>query len=893
MESDLYLIDGMGLIFRGHFAFIRNPLKTSKGFNVSAVYSFLSSILKIIEEEKATRILVAFDTDRATFRREIYSEYKAHRPPMPDELKEQVPYVLSFLKAMHIPVLQMQGFEADDIIGTLAVRTAKNNGKAYILSKDKDFSQLVNANIILIDPKMQGEKTIRSGVQEILEKFGVGPESMIDYLALVGDASDNVPGVPKVGPKTACELISKFGNLENIYASLDKIPQKGLKKNLEENQDKAFMSRKLVTIKTDMEIPEDSFEFGPIDNPEYRALLKEMEFGSLLKASEIKEKKEDVREKEYKIIDNEPDLIQFVKTIDGVDTLSLDTETTDVDVQKAVLVGISLSIEETKAVYIPIAHETGKNIPLSVLKKHLCPILEKPSIIKTGHNLKFDLAVLKNHGIEFPGPFFDTMVAAYVINPGVRQYGLDALVLDRFSCRMQAITELIGEKKKDQIPFSKVEIGKAGDYSCADADLTLRLKNLFEVELKDKALDKLFYDIEMPLLHVLLSMESAGIKIDAPVLNELSLEYDKILFALEKEIKTKAGREFNINSPKQLQEILFNELKIKPLRKLKTGFSTDSDVLEALSVEHEIPRLILQHRKYSKLKSTYIDALPLAADKNGLVHTSFNQTITATGRLSSSNPNIQNIPVRSEEGRELRKAFIPRRDGNVLISADYSQIELRILAHVTGEEVLIDAFRNNEDIHRKTASLLLGIIPSLVSHEQRAIAKTVNFGIIYGQGAFSLSQQLHISAREAGEFIDNYFLTYPRIKRYMDSAVALAREKGYVETLYGRRRYLPEINSDNRQMRSFAERIAINAPIQGTAADLIKIAMINIMKKIDNNEIPGMLLLQVHDELVLEASEKDAGKVLEAVKVEMEGAADLSVPLKVEAGSGKNWLEAH
>lgn len=893
MSASLYLVDGMGLVYRGHYAFIRNPLKNSTGLNVSAVYSFLMSLLKLIEEEKAEHLAVVFDTDRATFRREIYQDYKAHRPPMPDELKAQMPYVMRLLSAMNIPVLQQAGVEADDIIGTLAIRTAKSNGKAFILSKDKDFSQLVSENIILIDPKMQGEKTLYYGPEEVKEKFGVGPDKIIEYLSLVGDASDNVPGVAKVGPKTACELIRKFSTLENLYASLDQIPQKGLKKNLEENQENAFLSRRLVTIKTDVEIPESTFGFGPIDTDAYRDLLKELEFTTLLKNLGSGHKQPDARPHDYRIILTPEDLKAFTDRAEATGYLALDTETTGVDAHNAALVGISLSITETEAVYLPLGHESGSNLDSGSLQQHLKPLLESADILKIGHNLKFDLLILKRHGLQVKGPCFDTMIAAYVLNPGIRQYGLDALALDRFSFHMQPITELIGDKKKDQIPFSKVEIAKAADYSCADADYTLRLKHCFERELKDKSLDKLFHEIEMPLMQVLLVMEENGIRIDIPMLKELSLEYDKTLYALQQEIIEKAGREFNLNSPKQLQEILFTDLKIKPLKKLKTGYSTDSDVLEALAAEHEIPRLILVHRKFSKLKSTYVDALPETADAEGLVHTSFNQTVAATGRLSSSGPNLQNIPVRSEEGRELRKVFIPRKSGRVLVSADYSQIELRVLAHVTGEEALIEAFLQDEDVHRKTASLIFSVMPALVTDEQRAIAKTVNFGIVYGQGAFGLAQQIHVPAREARDFIDNYFLTYPKIKLYMDSTIASAKEKKYVETLYGRRRYLPEIDSDNHAVRAFAERTAINTPIQGTAADLIKIAMNRLQQRIDSGALPALLLLQVHDELVLETDEANGERVLAAVKEEMEGAAQLRVPLKVEAGLGKNWLEAH
>jgi DNA polymerase-1 len=882
----------MALAYRGYYAFIKNPLKNSKGQNTSSVFVFLSAMLKIIREEKAENLVVVFDADKETFRHKMYKAYKANRPPMPDELKSQIPLILRLLETMNITMIRMPGIEADDIIGTLAMQAAEQGNTAFILSKDKDFAQLIGKNIILIDPKMQEEKTIYIKEKHIREKFGVPPEKMVDYLALVGDASDNIPGVAKIGPKTASELLNTHGNLDAIYTSLDKITKKAVKKNLEENRENAYLSRKLVSLKTDIDIKEKSFEVGQLEGQAYIDFLKEMEFKGFLRQAPAGSPKKEKAVK-YQVVNDKKTLKALQAHSLGAACLAVDTETDSLDVYQANLIGLSLSFKAGEAFYIPVAHRAGKNIDSKDFKAALSSILANKKSVKTGHNLKFDLFILKKHGFKVHGPLFDTMVAAYLLNPGTRQHNLDFCALDCFSYQMQPITALIGEKKKDQISFDLVDIDSACFYSCEDADYTLRLKMEYEKRLKAKKLNKLFWDIEMPLLEVLLDMEESGIKIDTPFLKELALEYEKVLSALHKQITGEAGEEFNINSPKQLSEILFNKLGIKPIKKIKTGYSTDSEVLETLAKDHKLPQLILNHRQYTKLKSTYVDALPVEADRNHLIHTSFNQTITATGRLSSSKPNLQNIPVRTETGREIRKAFIPRKRENLLISADYSQIELRVLAHISNEKTLIEAFLNDDDIHKRTASLVFNIMPALVSSQQRSMAKTVNFGIVYGQSAFGLSQQLHIPQKEAKKFIDNYFQSYPGIRKYMDTSMAFAKENGFVETLYGRRRYLPEINSDNRAMRGFAERTAINTPIQGTAADLIKIAMIRINKKIRENIIKAALLLQVHDELIFEVDKKEAEGALTQIKREMEGVAKLKVPLKVDVGKGRNWLEAH
>src|SRR3989339_337230 len=857
----VHIIDGMGMAYRGHYALIRTPLINSR--------------------------------DQNTSRHRLFPGYKAHRPPMPDDLRSQIPLILRLLKAMHVPVLQLPGVEADDIIGTIAVRAAAAGERAVIVSKDKDFAQLVSDNIIMMDPKMQGEKELFMESTDVKEKFGVEPGRMVDYLALVGDASDNIPGVAKVGPKTAVELLAAYGSLEGVYDNIEKISKKGLRQTLVDNRDNAFLSKQLVTIKTDVPIAADTFPYGPFDSQEYADLLRELEFNQFLKEAVASKGTASIAVHDYRTVIAMDPLEAFVQRARSLGSFALDTETDSLNMRTLNLTGISLSCAQGEALYVPLGHTAGPNAQIDGVRKMLAPLFADPVIVKAGHNLKFDMGVLQRHAMPVAGPLFDTMVAAYLLNPGTRQYSLDVCAFSVFSYSMQPITALIGEKKAGQIPFSEVPVDAATFYSCEDADFTYRLMAVYKEQLAAQGLDGLFKNIEMPLVSVLLAMEREGIAIDRAFLAELSVEYEKKLDALHREIIRSAGREFNINSPKQLAEILFNELKIAPLKKVKTGFSTDSEVLEQLAIEHELPRLIIEHREYSKLKSTYVDALPEKAGAQGIVHTSFNQSITATGRLSSSDPNIQNIPIRTETGRELRKAFIARSPDNVLISGDYSQIELRILAHVSSEETLIEAFRNNEDIHRKTAALVFSIFPDMVSDTQRSMAKAVNFGIIYGQSAFGLSRQLRISQKEAQEFIDNYFASYPRIRGYIDRTVAFAQEKGYVETLFGRRRNLPDINSANRQVRQFSERTAVNTTIQGSAADLIKIAMINVQTLIDSGALAAKLLLQVHDELVLEAREADAAQVITVVREQMEKAATLAIPLKVDIGEGKNWLDAH
>lgn len=891
--KNLFIIDGMALAYRGHFAFIRNPLRNSRGAPTSAVYSFLSTVLKIVKDEKADQIAVVFDSDKETFRHKMYPEYKAHRPPMPEDLREQIPVILDLLKAMNLPVLRLPGIEADDIIATLAVKTAEKGGKAFIISKDKDFGQIVSDRIVLVDPKFQGNELMHVGIKEIREKFGVPPEKMIDYQSLIGDASDNIPGVDKVGPKTAAELIKTYGGLDEIYASIEKITQKGLKANLIACREKAYLSRTLVTLKTDIAVPQEEFPYGPVENEGYVAMLKNLEFGQFLKGVAAAPADREEKPDHYELITDMKGLKAFLEKGEKAPCLAVDTETDGLSARTAGLVGLSLSFEPHCACYIPLNHQTGRNLDVKSVAAAMAGVFKDPAVTKAGHNLKFDLAVLKSHGMEVEGPLFDTMVAAYLLNPGTRQYGLEAASLEALGEVKRPITELIGEKGKDQKIFSEVPPEAACAYSARDADLTFRLKGELEKRLEEKGQSRLFRDMEMPVLRTLLEMEETGVRIDADFLKGLSGDYDRELENLHKEIVREAGHEFNLNSPKQLAEVLFNEKKIKPLRKLKTGYSTDADVLEALAREHVLPRLLLRHRELMKLKNTYVDVLPQAVDAQGLVHTSFNQTVTATGRLSSSDPNLQNVPVRTAEGKEIRKAFVPRKKGAVIISADYSQIELRVLAHVSGEKALIEAFRLDKDIHTQTAALIFGMMPEMVAPEQRAMAKTVNFGIIYGQGAFGLSQQLGIPQGEARAFIDGYFATYPGIRGCMDRSIAFAREHGYVETLYGRRRFLPEINGENHNLRAFAERTAINTPIQGTAADLIKIAMVRVREKIRAGKIKALLLLQVHDELVFEAGRDGAEEAMALIRGEMESAAELAVPLKVDIGTGDNWLEAH
>jgi DNA polymerase-1 len=889
-KERLFLIDGSALAYRSYFAFIRNPLINSKGENTSAAFGFANSLFKILKDGKPDYVGVVFDTKAPTFRHEIYKEYKSTRAKMPDEMVSQLPRVMELIQGMNIPILEMEGFEADDLMGTLARKAEEKELEVILVTGDKDFLQLVDENIRVLNPRKSGEEIEVYDREKVKEKYGIPPEKIIDLLGLMGDASDNVPGIPGVGEKTALELIRRFGDLEKVLVNADKVKRKNISRNLKEHADLARLSKKLVTIETDVPIELNLKEFSRTEYnlPKLKELFKELEFSKLLQEITSGEKLERVR---YKTVMDEENLRKLLNKIIDKGEFAVDTETSSINPIDAQLVGISIALKKEEAFYIPLRHTEGKNLEFELLLKEFKPVLEDESVKKIGQNLKFDLEVLKNEGIELKGIGFDTMVASYLLNPSVRQHSLSNLALEHLDYSMTPISDLIGSGKK-QISFVRVPIESASRYSCEDADFTLRLKEILEPKLKAYSLEKLFYEVELPLIQVLAEMEMTGVSIDVAYLKELSDQMEIELSKLARQIYKLAGKEFNINSPQQLSRVLFEDLKLTPLRKTakKTLDSTDFGVLEQLARVHSLPQKLLEYRQLFKLKSTYIDALPtLVNPKTGRVHTSFNQTVTATGRLSSSEPNLQNIPIKTEIGSRIRKGFIPRDEDYLLLSADYSQIELRILAHFSEDETLMESFFKGEDIHTRTASEVFGVPIDRVTPEQRRVAKTANFAIIYGVSAFGLSQQTDMTPKEASMFIDVYFKRYPKVQEYLENLIEKTRKDGYITTLLGRKRYIPEIESPNRQKREFAERVAINTPHQGSAADLIKVVMIEIAKILRNKKTK--MILQVHDELVFEVHKSELEEVKEMVRNKMENTVKLSVPIKVDIKVGKNWLE--
>lgn len=892
-KKRLFLIDGSALAYRSYFAFIRNPLINSKGENTSAPFGFTNSMMKILREEKPDYIAMVFDTKAPTFRHEIFKEYKSTRAKMPEEMESQLPRIREIIHGMNIPMVEMDGFEADDLMGTIAKKAEKMGVEVVLVTGDKDFTQLVDEDIKILNPRRSGEQTEIIDHRNVQEKFGVPPDKVTDVLGLMGDTSDNVPGVPGVGEKTAKELIQKFGTLENVLANADKVKRKNVRNNLKEHADIARLSKKLVTIDVNVPYKFDlkEFERKEFNLPKLKEILKELEFSGFLKEITPEKIKEEVN---YKLITDEKEFSKLLQKLKHKKEFCLDTETTSLSPAESELVGISLCYKKGEAYYIPLGHQEGKNLNLSKVIKGLKDLLEDEKIKKIGQNLKFDLEILKQYQVELKGISFDTMIASYLLNPSEFQHNLDYMVLKFLDHKMIPITDLIGSGKK-QKSFAEVTLLDATVYSCEDVDFTLRLKDIFQPRLKELKLEKLFYEVELPVMEVLAEMELNGVCIDLDYLKEMSDSMQVELEKLEKEIFSLAGKEFNINSPQQLSQILFEDLKLPPVKKTekKTALSTDWGVLETLSKIHPLPRILLDYRQLSKLKSTYVDALPqLISPKTKRIHTSFNQTVTATGRLSSSDPNLQNIPIRTEMGKKIRKAFIPPSDDFVILSADYSQIEPRILAHFSGDETLSKSFLKGEDIHRRTASEVFGVSLSKVTEEERRLAKTTNFSIMYGVSAYGLSQSTDMTLQEAQAFIDVYFKRYPRVKEYLDSSIEQAKESGYATTLLGRRRYIPEINSSNRQKREFAERVAINTPIQGTAADLIKVVMIEIAKELKIKNSKSKMILQVHDELVFEVHKDELSWLKEMVKDKMENTIKLNVPIIVDMKIGKNWLEA-
>ena len=947
-QKRLFLIDAYALIFRGYYAFIKNPRINSKGEDTSAIMGFMNSLLDVIKRERPDHLAVCFDKGGSVDRVEMFEAYKANRDETPEGIKTAVPYIYEILKAMHIPIMVKEGYEADDVIGTLAKKAEKEGYKTFMVTPDKDFAQLVSENIFMYRPVFGGGYETW-GIPEVQQKFEVtDPLQVIDYLGMMGDASDNIPGLPGVGPKTAKKFLAAYGSMEGLLANTHELKGK-MKEKVETNGELGLLSKKLATIMLDVPVNFDAedFEMSEPDVPKVTEIFQQLEFrrlidnfnktfsanlapatatatpsankkeapkttpkeeqsagagqfslfgGAELSANETtidtSRKTAETNSHFYQSIAPGMATKLFVKNLMNQTSVCFDTETTGLNPLTAELVGIAFSWEVGKGFYVPFPEDKTE---AQALIEILRPFFENEFIEKIGQNLKYDIKVLAKYNIAVKGKLFDTMLAHYLINPDMR-HNMDVLAETYLNYTPISITELIGKKGKNQLSMREVPLDKQTEYAVEDADITLQLKEHFEKELDEANTQKLFDDIEVPLLRVLAAMELEGINLDKDFLNSLSEDLNTDILNLEKSIYEDAGEEFNIASPKQLGIILFEKLNLvdKP-KKTKTGqYKTSEDILSYLAKDHEIIRQVLEYRGLAKLKSTYVDALPLQVEEStGRVHTDYMQTVAATGRLSSNNPNLQNIPIRTERGRQVRKAFVPRNDEYTLLAADYSQIELRIIAALSEEETMIEAFKNGEDIHASTASKVFNVPLDGVTREQRSNAKTVNFGIIYGVSAFGLSNQTDLSRGEAKELIDTYYETYPKLKAYMSAQVDFARDNGYVQTVLGRRRYLKDIDSRNAMVRSGAERNAVNAPIQGSAADIIKIAMINIYNKLQDGNYKSKMLLQVHDELVFDVYKSELATIKALVKNEMENAFTIDVPLDVELDTGLNWLEAH
>ena len=917
-----YLLDAYALIYRAYYGLIRSPRINSKGQNTSAIFGFLTTLNEVLQKEQPDLLAIGFDPAGHTFRHELFPEYKAQREATPEDIKKAVPMIKDLIKACRIPILEVPGFEADDVIGTMAKAAVREGYEVRMITPDKDYAQLVEPNLLMQRPGHGNAPWEILGPQEVCEKYGLqSPLQVIDYLALMGDAADNIPGCPGVGPKTATTLLQQFGSCEDIITHSSEL-KGAVRKKIEEHVDEIKLSKVLTTIKTDVPLQYD-FEQFKIEEPDKEALRQiftELEFRSFLTkldgsqkssksapvelslfGSESTEDKGDDSERlfsrlenlsyEYKLIENETEAKELADFLLTNEIFSLDTETTSIEALDAKLVGLSFSTEDFRAWYVPVSRETEKAKKILEIFR---PVYENPKILKVGQNLKYDLTVLANYGIHLSGPLFDTMLAHYLIQPELR-HNMDYLAEIYLNYKTIHIEELIGPKGRGQKNMGDLEPKDIYKYACEDADVTLRLMKPLAEELRKNSLEEVFQNIEMPLMPVLARMERNGVVLDTETLKEVENDFTARLQTLEKDIYELAGHEFTINSPRQVGEVLFGELKLsEKVKKTKSGqYSTSEEVLRDLHSKHPIVQKILDYRGLKKLLSTYVEALPkLINPATGHIHTSFNQAVTATGRLSSSNPNLQNIPVRGEDGREIRKAFIPE-EGEIFFSADYSQIELRIMAHLSGDEHMIEAFNAGHDVHAATAARIFHKDIKDISKDERRKAKTANFGIIYGISAFGLAERMDVSRTEAKELIDSYFEMYPKIKDYISKAVDTAREKGYIETEFGRRRYLPDINSRNAVVRGYAERNAVNAPIQGTAADIIKIAMIRVQQRLDAEGCKARMMLQVHDELNFSVPADEFDKVKRIVIEEMQGAYKMSVPLEADCGEGKNWLEAH
>ncbi len=883
-KPPLYLIDGSSYLYRAYFA-IRTPMSTSSGLQTKAIYGVTSMLLKVLREKQPEYIAVVWDAKGPTFRHRLYDQYKANRPPMPEDLAAQIPWVRKVVNALGLPQLELQGYEADDIIAALARKCTDR--EVIVVSGDKDLLQLLNGNIRIWDPMK--DEVIDSDV--FRERYGIEPWQWRDVLALAGDTSDNIPGIPGVGIKTAIKLIKKYGSIKELLKNLDSIKGK-LGERLQENREHLDLWIKLVSLQDDLPLePDHKFKRQPGDPEVIEPLFRELEFNRFI--NELVPQKHTLSFEEYTLVSSLDEVKNLCEEIINAQNFTIDTETTSEEPMRAGLVGISICIRPPRAAYIPLAHNTDRKQPdLHQVLDTLSPVLADENIKKTGQNIKYDMIVLANHGAKLKGAEMDTMIASYLLNPGRRRHNLDDLSRDILGHKMISFKEITSGSRKIK-NFADVPLEKARDYSCEDVHVTTLIAEKLAAHLAEKGLSDLFHNVEMPLVSVLVHMERAGVHIDIEKLEDLGREFDQRLTQLQQEIFEIAGEEFNLNSPRQLGTILFEKLKLPQQKKTKkkTGYSTDVEVLKKLAELHPLPEKMLIYRNLAKLKSTYVDGLEAAVNpETGRIHTSYNQTVTATGRLSSSNPNLQNIPVKTDEGKRIRKLFAAPK-GRMLVSADYSQIDLRVLAHYSEDKALVEAFRNGEDIHSRTASEIFGVMPEMVTPEMRRAAKTVNFGIVYGMSAFGLAKELNISRKEAAQFMERYFERYPGVKRYMHEIVKQARKNGFVTTLLGRRRYLPDIAARQKNIREFAERTAINTPIQGTAADIIKLAMIKCHSALKRLFPDALMVLQVHDELVIEADERDTGGVTGLLKDIMENIIELKVPLKVSAGHGCNWAE--
>ena len=945
----LFLLDAYALIYRAYYALIKNPRINSKGFNTSAVLGFVNTLEDVLKKEEPTHIGVAFDPSGPTFRHEAFEQYKAQREETPEVIRLSVPIIKDIIRAYRIPILEVSGYEADDVIGTLATEAGKRGITTYMMTPDKDYGQLVSENVFMYRPKYGDKEFEVMGVEEVKAKFNIeSPLQVIDMLGLMGDSSDNIPGCPGVGEKTAQKLIAQFGSIENLLSHSNEL-KGALKTKVETNKEMIAFSKFLATIKTDVpiELNMDELKRESPDEEALRKIFEEMEFRTLIErvlgrgkktaspeipspakgdgqlslfgeptavsptkktssqgnlfAEFTDEGTSDVKfsnlaslesiSYDYQLVETEKKRKELIKNIKTKEIFSLDTETTDIEPMNAELVGMSFSYAENQAFYVPVPADREEALKIVNEFKE---VFENEQTLKVGQNIKYDILVLSNYGVEVKGPMFDTMIAHYVLQPELR-HNMDYLAEIYLNYRTIPIEDLIGAKGKNQGNMRNLSPEAIYRYACEDADVTLKLKNILEKELETQGASKLFHEIEMPLVPVLAYMERNGVRINTDALKESSLHFTERMNQIEEEIYKLAGMKFNVSSPKQVGEVLFDKLQIvKKAKKTKKGqYVTSEEVLEGLRAGNPIVGKILDYRGLKKLLSTYIDALPLLINpKTGRIHTSFNQTVTATGRLSSSNPNLQNIPIRNEDGKEIRKAFVPE-EGCEFFSADYSQIELRIMAHLSGDKNMIEAFREGDDIHAATAAKVYKIGIEEVTREQRSKAKTANFGIIYGISVFGLAERMNVPRSEAKELIDGYFQTYPQIKEYMDKSIEIARANGYIETIFGRKRFLPDINSHNAIVRGYAERNAINAPIQGSAADIIKVAMARIYQRFQMENLRSTMILQVHDELNFSVYPEEKDKVQSIVIEEMEKAYTMLVPLRADCGWGNNWLEAH